>query len=146
MKPARGRERERCVQPQAEEVLGAEEGSERADQGALEKWSKSSRTPGDGLQSAPGVLLGLPHRGRGQGLHTTSFPGLKLLAPSRGPAYSQYSDSVYQIDANNLTQQGGQGISTTENRNRYLLLGLEHVPGTVPNTLHTLFHVIFPEP
>lgn len=98
------------VQPQAEEVLGTEQDFERAESGALEKWTHVSKTPGDGLQSA--LLAG--QRGTclafnpkvGGGVCTTSFPGLKVLAPSRGPAYSQRSDSAYQIDANNLTKQG----------------------------------------
>lgn len=54
--------------------------------------------------------------------------------------------SVTQMDANKLPEQGRQGISTAENGGRYLLLGTEHVPGTVPNTFHTLFPVIHSEP
>lgn len=67
-----------------------------------------------------------------------------VLAASRGAAYSQRSVSPKWMQITSPSEAGRE--FPPENRGRYLLLGTEHVPGTGPNTFHTLFPVIRSEP
>ena len=53
-----------------------------------------------------------------------SFLGLVVLAPRRGAANSQSSDSADRMNAGSPARPGGQGTSTREKRSRYLSLGM----------------------
>lgn len=131
--------RERCSSASGRGDSWAKGELQRAKSGALEKCITFSKTPaGDNPPLALRQLAFFFYPRAEGGTCTILFPDVVVLAPSRRPGYSRHSVSTKLMQISSPRETGREFPPwRTENRGRYLLLGMEHVPGTVPNTCHT---------